>query len=93
MVTLTNKEIGEGSVTASLILSTYVTEAELWYHLQLLRPQGAFRLENKMGGSVSLKPNHPNGQNEGLITYCTGDWLAKFGFVPACSDNKLKLSS
>jgi hypothetical protein len=31
--------------------------------------------------------NHPNGQNAVLITYYTGDWLAKFGFVPACIDN------
>jgi hypothetical protein len=31
--------------------------------------------------------NHPNGENAVLITYCTGDWLAKFGFVLACIDN------
>ena len=31
--------------------------------------------------------NHPNGRNAVLITYCTGDWLAIFGFVPACIDN------
>ncbi len=31
--------------------------------------------------------NHQNGRNDVLITYCTGDWLAKFGFVPACIDN------
>ncbi len=31
--------------------------------------------------------NHQNGQNDVLITYCTGDWLAKFGFVPGCIDN------
>jgi hypothetical protein len=31
--------------------------------------------------------NHQNGQNEVLITYCTGDWLAKFCFVQACINN------
>jgi hypothetical protein len=30
--------------------------------------------------------NHQNGQNDVLITYCTGDRLAKFGFVLACID-------
>jgi hypothetical protein len=44
-------------------------------------------LEKNGGKYQSGIPNHPNGRNEGLITYCTGDWLAKFGFVPACIDN------
>ncbi len=31
--------------------------------------------------------HHQNGRNDVLITYCTGDWLAKLGFVPASINN------
>jgi hypothetical protein len=44
-------------------------------------------LEKNGGKCQSGTLNHQNGQNDVLITFCTGDWLAKFGFVPACIDN------
>ena len=58
----------------------------------LLHPQGAYILEKKGGKCQSGTLYHQNGQNVGLITYCTGDWLAKFGCVPAYRYLKLKLS-
>jgi hypothetical protein len=52
-----------------------------------LRPQGAYAQKQNVGNCQAETLNHRNGQNDVLITYCTGDWLAKFGFVPACIDN------
>ena len=43
--------------------------------------------KNNGGKCQSGALNHQNGQNDVLITYCTRDWLAKFGFVPACIYN------
>ncbi len=53
----------------------------------LLHPQGAYAWKTNGGKCQSGTLNHQNGQNDVIITYCTGDWLAKFGFVPACIDN------
>jgi hypothetical protein len=53
----------------------------------LLRPQGAYAQKTNGGKCQSGTLNHQNGRNDVLITYCTEDWLAKFGFVPACIDN------
>jgi hypothetical protein len=55
--------------------------------LDLLRPQGAYARKKDGGKCQSGKLDHRNGRNDVLITYCTGDWLAIFGFVPACIDN------
>ncbi len=54
----------------------------------LIAPVGRLYPQKKNCGKCqSGIINHPNGQNAVLITYCTGDWLAKFGFIPACIDN------
>jgi hypothetical protein len=53
----------------------------------LLRLQGAYRVPKKGGKCQSGTLYHRNVRNVGLITYCTRDWLAKFGFVQACIDN------
>ncbi len=50
-------------------------------------PAGHLCSKENGGKCQSGKLNHRNGQNDVLITYCIGDWLAKFGFVPACIDN------
>ncbi len=56
--------------------------------LVVIAPAGHLYARKKNGGKCqSGTLNHQNGQNDVLITYCTGDWLAVFGFVPACIDN------
>jgi hypothetical protein len=45
----------------------------------LLRPQGAYMLKKNGRKCQSGTLNHQNGQNDVLIIYCTGDWLAKLG--------------
>jgi hypothetical protein len=53
----------------------------------IIAPAGPIYSKNKNGGNCqSGTLNHQNGQNVELITYCTGDCLAKFGFVQACID-------
>jgi hypothetical protein len=61
------------------------TECAIFF--DLLRPQGTYARKKNGGKCQSGTLNHQNGRNDVLITYCTGDWLAKFGFVPACIDN------
>ena len=45
-----------------------------------LRPQGAYILEKNGRKFQSGTLNHRNGRNNVLITYCTGDRLAKLSF-------------
>ncbi len=67
--------------------ATYNHVVVIWRKMVIVPPGRLYTQKINGGKCQSGTLNHQNGWNDVLTTYCTGDWLAKFGFVPACIDN------